>query len=141
MQYWEICRPPPTSGKWQKSNLFLCPKLLDHSTFIVRDLARATQFFCEGLGGRQVYDSGPATFSLSRERFFLVGGVWLAAMEGDAPAERSYQHLAFKVGLDDLALFESRLRGLGVDIKPPRPRVDGEGLSLYFHDFDNHLFI
>jgi hypothetical protein len=27
-----------------------------------------------------------------------------------------------------------------VDIQPPRPRVPGEGASLYFYDFDNHLY-
>lgn len=36
--------------------------------------------------------------------------------------------------------FEQRLRALGVEIKPPRARVEGEGASLYFYDFDNHLF-
>nr|EHU9844980.1 FosX/FosE/FosI family fosfomycin resistance thiol transferase [Listeria monocytogenes] len=29
---------------------------------------------------------------------------------------------------------------LGVEIKPERPRVQGEGSSIYFYDFDNHLF-
>lgn len=29
---------------------------------------------------------------------------------------------------------------LEVEIKPPRTRVEGEGRSLYFYDFDNHLF-
>ena len=28
----------------------------------------------------------------------------------------------------------------GAEVKPPRPRVEGEGQSLYFYDFDNHLF-
>jgi len=32
------------------------------------------------------------------------------------------------------------LRKLGVEIGPPRHRVEGEGESLYFYDFDNHLF-
>ncbi|EPJ43401.1 MAG: glyoxalase/bleomycin resistance protein/dioxygenase [Osedax symbiont Rs2] len=27
-----------------------------------------------------------------------------------------------------------------MQIKPPRPRVEGEPESLYFYDFDNHLF-
>lgn len=35
---------------------------------------------------------------------------------------------------------EARLRALGAEVKPPRARVEGEGLSLYFYDFDNHLF-
>ncbi|HBL8290221.1 TPA: VOC family protein, partial [Listeria monocytogenes] len=33
-----------------------------------------------------------------------------------------------------------RIKSLGVEIKPERPRVQGEGSSIYFYDFDNHLF-
>lgn len=55
---------------------------ISHITFIVRDLERmATTFLCKGLGAREVYDSHSRTFSLSRETFFLLGGVWLAAWE------------------------------------------------------------
>ncbi|HAT33796.1 MAG TPA: FosX/FosE/FosI family fosfomycin resistance thiol transferase [Janthinobacterium sp.] len=113
---------------------------ISHITFIVRDLDRATRFFCEGLGARLVYDSGDATFSLSPERFFLLGGIWIAVMQGSPSPERGYGHTAFKVVEGDLAEAERRLRALGVELRPPRPRVEGEGLSLYFHDFDNHLF-
>jgi catechol 2,3-dioxygenase-like lactoylglutathione lyase family enzyme len=113
---------------------------ISHITFVVRDIHRMATFLCEGLGAREVYDSAMKNFSLSREKFFMLGGVWLAAMEGDAPVERSYQHLAFKVDEADLAAFEARLRAIGAHVKEPRPRVSGEGQSLYFHDFDNHLF-
>lgn len=113
---------------------------ISHVTFVVKSLERASQFFCQGLGATEVYDSKGSNFSLSREKFFLVGGVWVAAMEGTPPAAASYQHLAFKVAPEDLPQFEARLRAIGVAISPPRARVQGEGLSLYFHDFDNHLF-
>jgi catechol 2,3-dioxygenase-like lactoylglutathione lyase family enzyme len=36
--------------------------------------------------------------------------------------------------------FSVSLRALGVEIQPSRPRVEGEGQSLYFYDFDNNLF-
>jgi fosfomycin resistance protein FosX len=113
---------------------------ISHITFVVRDLDRMAMLLCEGLGAVEVYDSKERNFSLSREKFFVLGGVWIAAMEGVPPAERSYQHVAFKVEEDALPGFMAKLQSLGVDIKPPRPRVEGEGLSLYFHDFDNHLF-
>ena len=32
------------------------------------------------------------------------------------------------------------IAGLGLDIRPPRSRVDGESDSIYFHDHDGHLF-
>lgn len=113
---------------------------ISHITFIVRDLKRMSRFLCEGLGAEEVYDSAKKSYSVSPEKFFLLGGVWIAAMEGEPPALRTYRHVAFKVAADELAGFERRLRGLGVEVKPPRPRVDGEGESLYFYDFDNHLF-
>ena len=113
---------------------------ISHLTFIVRDLGRMSRLLCEGLGAREVYDSAAQTFSLSPEKFFELGGTWIAAMHGEPPAERTYQHVAFKVDAADLPALESRLRALGVVVKPPRPRVEGEGESLYFYDFDNHLF-
>ncbi len=113
---------------------------ISHATFVVRDLLRMAKLICEGLGGREVYDSAKQNFSLSREKFFLVGDTWIAAMQGDAPDQKSYSHLAFKVSEAALPEFERRLRHLCVEIKPPRHRVEGEGQSLYFYDFDNHLF-
>lgn len=113
---------------------------LSHLTFIVRDIERMARFFCEGLGAREIYDSAEKNFSKSREKFFLLGDIWLVAMEGEPPAARSYRHAAFEVAEQELPVYERRLRALGVDIEAPRPRVDGEGHSLYFYDFDNHLF-
>lgn len=113
---------------------------VSHVTFIVRDVERMATFLCEGLGAREVYDSKPKNYSLSREKFLPLGGAWLAAMEGVPPTERTYCHLAFKVSKTELPEFERRLRALGVEVKEPRPRVEGEGSSLYFYDFDNHLF-
>lgn len=116
---------------------------LSHLTFVVRDLERAAAFFREGLGGVEVYDGAARNFSLSREKFFTVGGVWIAVMEageGEPPVPRSYRHAAFRAAEEELPAFEARLRALGVEVRPPRPRVEGEGRSLYFYDFDGHLF-
>jgi len=112
---------------------------ISHLTFIVRDLNRTSKLLCAGLGAREVYDSDGRNFSLSREKFLLLGGVWLALMEGD-PTERSYRHVAFEVNEAELPEYEARLRSLGAEIRPPRPRVEGEGMSLYFYDYDNNLF-
>ena len=114
-------------------------KGVSHLTFIARDLDRTAELFAAGLGATEVYDSKDKQFSLSREKFFRLGGVWLAFMQGE-PAERSYRHVAFAVDEGDLSKYEARLRALGVEIKPPRQRVPGEGLSLYFYDYDNNLF-
>ncbi|AOY00779.1 FosX/FosE/FosI family fosfomycin resistance hydrolase [Jeongeupia sp. USM3] len=112
---------------------------ISHLTFIVRDLDRSARLLTEGLGADEVYDSDDRQFSLSREKFFVLGGVWLALMEGE-PVERSYRHAAFALDDADLPAYAARLAALGVEIRPPRPRVDGEGQSLYFYDYDNNLF-
>lgn len=110
-----------------------------HLTFIVRDVERTSKLLREALGASEVYDSGDRQFSLSREKFFLLGGVWLAVMQGE-PLGPSYRHVAFAVDEDALEHYERRLISAGVEVKPPRPRVEGEGRPLYFYDFDNNLF-
>ena len=111
---------------------------LSHLTFVVRDLERSARLWVEGLGAEQVYDSGDQFHSRSPEKFFLLGGVWIALMQGE-PGSRSYRHAAFEVAADELPAFELRLRALGADVQKPRPRIEGEGVSLYFHDYDNNL--
>lgn len=113
---------------------------ISHLTFLSADLDRARTFFCDGLGAVEVYDSTGRNFSLSCEKFFILGQTWIAVMEGPPPAERTYQHVAFHVDASALPVFKERLQAIGVDVRPPRPRVEGEGESLYFYDFDNHLF-
>jgi catechol 2,3-dioxygenase-like lactoylglutathione lyase family enzyme len=113
---------------------------LSHITFIVRDLDRMEARLTTVLGAHRVYDSGSETFSLSRERFFVVGQVWIATMEGEPLPARSYNHVAFKIddaGYDDCV---ARIRSLGLELREGRSRVEGEGRSIYFYDHDNHLF-
>ena len=111
---------------------------LSHVTFVVRDLVRTAEIWRKGLGAEEVYSSGARSFSQSPEKFFLVGGVWVAIMQGE-PTERSYRHVAFAVNASELPEFERRVRELGAEIKPSRKRVEGEGESLYFYDYDNNL--
>lgn len=113
---------------------------LSHLTFLVRDLERMSRIIIEVLGGEEVYSSGEATFSTSREKFFVAGGLWIAIMEGESLPTRTYNHVAFKVSDEQLERARVSIERLRLDVKPPRPRVDGEGQSLYFHDYDNHLF-
>lgn len=115
---------------------------LSHLTLIVADLDRTERLLVEGLGARKVYESGARQFSRSEERFFLLGQdeVWIAIMKGEALPSRSYNHIAFKIAESALDACRARLEALGADILADRPRVEGEGRSLYFHDFDNHLF-
>ncbi|WP_372017670.1 FosX/FosE/FosI family fosfomycin resistance hydrolase [Pseudoxanthomonas sp. 10H] len=113
---------------------------ISHVTFVVADLERTARLLCEGLGAREVYDSAGREHSLSREKFFLLGDLWLVAMQGEPLAGRSYRHVAFAVDAADLPGCLHRLRALGVEVLAGRSRIEGEGASIYFHDDDNHLF-
>ncbi len=112
---------------------------LSHITFIVKDLDKTAKLFCYCLGAKEIYDSKNKNYSVSREKFFLLGGIWLVAMEGEV-SDTSYRHIAFTVEEPIMSKIESKLKESGAKIIPSRPRVEGEGKSLYFRDFDNNLF-
>ena len=117
---------------------------LSHMTFIVRDLDRTEEILTTVFEARKVYDSGAETFSLSKERFFLIGAgeepVWVATMEGEPLPTRTYNHVAFKIADDEYEVYLQRIRGLGLEVREGRSRVPGEGRSIYFYDDDNHMF-
>lgn len=113
---------------------------ISHMTFIVQDLDRATEFFQTIFSARVIYDSGNHTFSLSRERFFLVGSLWLVIMEGPSLPEQTYNHIAFQISDSEFDAYKERLLHAGVPMRESRSRIPGEGRSLYFYDYDNHLF-
>lgn len=69
----------------------------------------------------------------------MVGDLWIALMEGE-PIARSYNHIAFHVKEEMLPEYEKSIAALGLEILPSRPRHEREGKSLYFYDYDNHLF-
>lgn len=113
---------------------------VSHITFVVRDLARMGEILETVLEARLVYRSGPRHYSRSPERFYDIGGTWVAVMEGEPLPGRSYNHVAFAVRDADLDECARRIAALGLDLLESRPRMPGEGRSIYFYDADNHLF-
>jgi fosfomycin resistance protein FosX len=113
---------------------------ISHITIIVRDVEKMGHFLRTIFDAKEVYDSSEKNFSLSYEKFFIIGGIWMAVMEGESLPDRSYNHIAFKVDDSEFNEYVSRIMQLGVDIKPGRDRVNGEARSIYFYDYDNHLF-
>ncbi len=115
-------------------------KGLSHITLIVKNLDRTAAFLQTVFDAEEVYSSNEKTFSLSREMFFLIHDVWLCIMEGEPLTERTYQHIAFEISAADFETYRSKVAAAGAELRPERLRVDGEGSSIYFYDFDNHLF-
>lgn len=120
-------------------------KGISHITFIVKVLDKTSKFFRDIFDrdifdAKEVYSSGEKQFSLSRERFFLIDGFWICIMGGGSLSERTYNHIAFRVSEDDFDGYLQKIEVSCVGIKPARPRIEGEGRSVYFYDHDNHLF-
>lgn len=112
---------------------------ISHITFLVNDLEKSSSLFRFVFDAQEIYSSDGKNFSLSDEKFFLVAGTWIALMKGP-PRDRSYQHVAFQVELEDIPIYRKRIEELGLEILPGRSRFKQEGESLYFYDYDNHLF-
>ena len=112
---------------------------LSHMTFIVSDLDKMEEVLTTVLDAKKIYDSGDKTFSLSRERFFDIGGVWVATMEGEPLPDKTYNHVAFKMASDEYDDRLQRIKARGLEVREGRSRVHGEGHSIYFYDHDNHM--
>lgn len=113
---------------------------ISHITFIVKDLNLAKLFFESIFDAKEVYSSEDKFFSLSKEKFFLINDIWIAVMEGCEKKEKAYNHVAFKIKEEDVKIYLEKIEKLGVHILPQRKRIEGEGASIYFYDFDNNLF-
>ncbi len=113
---------------------------LSHITFIVSDLDQMSEFLTVVFDAEEVYASDSKEFSISKEKFFLINGVWIAIMEGDPGLKKSYNHVAFKIDESDFDKYFNRIQSLGVEVLKGRNRVEEEGKSIYFYDYDNHLF-
>ena len=60
-------------------------------------------------------------------------------MEGES-VNKTYNHIAFELNEDDMNDYREKIISLGLEILPDRNRCPEEGGSLYFYDYDNHLF-
>ena len=83
---------------------------ISHITFIVKDIEKSAHFFQNIFDAEEVYSSGGKTFSISKEKFFLINGVWIAIMEGDSLKEKTYNHVAFKVSKNDFKKYFERVK-------------------------------
>lgn len=113
---------------------------ISHITFVVKDLDKTTELFIELFNAREVYYSGEKRHSLYKERFFIIGNLWIAVMEDSNIINRTYHHIAFKITESDVDYYLAKIKDLNLELKTPRERFPGEGYSIYFYDYDNNLF-
>lgn len=113
---------------------------ISHITFIVQDIERTTIMLQQLFNAKVIYDSGENTFSLSQERFFDIDGLWLVIMQGESLKETTYNHIAFKIDEKEYDEYKNSIKTLGLTFREGCSRIEGEGRSLYFYDYDNHLF-
>lgn len=112
---------------------------LSHITFVCKNIEKTSHMFQHIFDADEIYSSGDKTFSISKEIFLDVAGIWIAIMEGD-PVSKTYNHVAFHVDDKALPVIEEKIHSLGLTVFPGRKRDEAEGKSLYFYDYDNHLF-
>ena len=106
---------------------------ISHITFIVKDLKRTADFLAKVFEAKEIYSSSTA-------KYFLINDLWIALNKGEPLAEQTYNHVAFQISEDDIEKYIEKIKCVGAEIKPTRHRAVGEGCSIYFYDFDNHLF-
>jgi len=106
---------------------------ISHITFAVADLERTATFFKRIFDAREVYSSPTA-------KYFLINNLWIALNKGEPLPERTYNHIAFAIQDSDFDEFIERIKEVGTEIVQGRQRHDDEGRSVYFYDYDNHLF-
>lgn len=113
---------------------------ISHITFVVADVEKSARMFIELFSAQQVYSSGDQYYSGSREVFLMINDLWIALMEGLPLKDKTYNHMAFSIAEDDFDKMGKKIQELGLEILHDRARIKGEGRSLYFYDYDNHLF-
>jgi len=112
---------------------------LSHITLICKNIDKTGEFLKKIFGAIEYYSTEEIIFSVSKEKFFKMGGIWVVVMEGD-PVAKTYNHIAFQVDATKFVWLRAEIEKLGLNILEGRKRKAEEGESLYFYDYDNHLF-
>lgn len=69
------------------------------------------------------------------ETFVLLGVTWFALVGADVSRERTGDHVAFRVARETIPAITDKLKSLNCEFI-----LSKSGTSLYFFDFDNHVF-
>ena len=103
-----------------------------HVALIVTDPARTASFL------RELFDVPVLKRTDDEghdETFVKLGVTWFALIGADVKRERTGDHIAFRVARETIQAVADKLKSKGFDFIMPK-----SGTSLYFFDFDNHVF-
>lgn len=105
---------------------------INHLAFECADLDKSTHLF-EFIFGAELVKT------THEERFLKLADFWVVLIKGKG-LEKSYNHYAFQINPTNLPELEDKIKSLNLTILPGKARIAGENHSLYFYDYDNHLF-
>ncbi len=103
-----------------------------HVALIVQDPARTAAFLKDLFEApvlRRTDDDG------HDETFIRLGVTWFALVKADVKRERTGDHVAFRVAPEAIPVIADKLKAKGYEFI-----LSKTGTSLYFFDFDNHVF-
>jgi catechol 2,3-dioxygenase-like lactoylglutathione lyase family enzyme len=103
-----------------------------HIALIVRDPARTAGFL------RELFEAPVLRRTDADghdETFVRLGVTWVALIGAEVKRERTGDHIAFRIAREDIPAIAEKLRSQGCEFI-----LSKEGTSLYFFDFDNHVF-
>jgi catechol 2,3-dioxygenase-like lactoylglutathione lyase family enzyme len=103
-----------------------------HIALIVRDPARTADFL-RGLFDAAVLQRTDADGH--DETFVRLGVTWFALVGAAVSRERTGDHVAFRASRETIAAVAAKLKSQGCEFI-----LTPSGSSLYFFDFDNHVF-
>jgi catechol 2,3-dioxygenase-like lactoylglutathione lyase family enzyme len=104
-----------------------------HIALTVRDPARTVNFL------RELFDDVPVQRRIDAdghdETFVRLGVTWFALVAADISRERTGDHVAFRVAPETIPAIAGKLKSKGYEFI-----LTPSSASLYFFDFDNHVF-
>src|SRR5579864_3474516 len=103
-----------------------------HVALIVRDAARTAGFLRDLFDAPVLRRTDAAGHD---ETFVRLGVTWFALISADVSRERTGDHIAFRVSRESIARVADMLKSKGCEFI-----LSESGASLYFFDFDNHVF-
>lgn len=112
---------------------------ISHITLIVSNLEKSTKLFKDLFDAKEVYSSTKDD-NITPTKFFLIADIWFALIEGETHQDKTYDHIALKINEKDIAKYQAKIKELNLETKDGRKRNENEPQSLYFYDYDNHLF-